>query len=31
MTRWQRLFNRNRLDREIDAELRDHVERQIHW
>ena len=29
MTRWRRLFERDRLDREIDAELRDHVERQI--
>ena len=29
MTLWQRLFGRGRLDREIDAELRDHVERQI--
>ena len=29
MTRWPRLFNRSPLDREIDAELRDHVERQI--
>ena len=29
MTLWQRLFDRVRLDREIDAELRDHVERQI--
>ena len=29
MTRWPRLFNRDRLDREIDVELRDHVERQV--
>ena len=29
MTLWQRLFGRDRVDREIDAELRDHVERQI--
>ncbi len=29
MTLWQRLFGRGRVDREIDAELRDHVERQI--
>ena len=29
MTRWQRLFDASPLDREIDAELRDHVERQI--
>ena len=29
MTLWQRLVGRGRLDREIDAELRDHVERQI--
>ena len=29
MTLWRRLFNRARLDREIDVELRDHVERQV--
>jgi hypothetical protein len=29
MTLWQRLFGRDRVDREIDDELRDHVDRQI--
>jgi putative ABC transport system permease protein len=29
MTLWQRLFRRGDLDRELDAELRDHLERQI--
>ena len=29
MTLWRRLFGRGRLDRELDAELRDHLERQV--
>ena len=29
MTWWGRLFNRRRLERELDAELRDHYERQV--
>ena len=29
MTLWRRLFGRGRLDLELDAELRDHLERQI--
>ena len=29
MTLWRRLFGRDRLDHELDAELRDHVERQV--
>jgi len=29
MTLWRRLFGRSRLDRELDAELRDHLERQV--
>ncbi len=29
MTRWLRLLQRNRLERQLDAELRDHLERQI--
>jgi putative ABC transport system permease protein len=28
MTWWRRLFNRDRLDTELDRELRDHIERQ---
>src|SRR6185503_15467668 len=28
MTLWRRLFGRGDLDRELDAELRDHLERQ---
>ena len=29
MTWWGRLVNRRRLERELDAELRDHYERQV--
>ncbi len=29
MTLWQRLFGRRRLDEELDAELRDHLERRV--
>jgi len=29
MTLWRRLFGRGELDRELDAELRDHIERQV--
>ena len=29
MTWWQRLWHRDRMERELDAELRDHVERQV--
>ena len=29
MTLWRRLFGRGDLDRELDAELRDHLERQV--
>ena len=29
MTIWRRLFGRGDLDRELDAELRDHLERQV--
>jgi putative ABC transport system permease protein len=29
MTLWRRLFGRGRLDRELDAELRDHLERRV--
>jgi putative ABC transport system permease protein len=29
MTLWRRLFGRGELDRELDAELRDHLERQV--
>ena len=29
MTWWMRLLRRDRLDRQLDAELRDHVERQV--
>ena len=29
MTLWRRLFGRGRLDHELDAELRDHLERQV--
>ena len=29
MSWWRRLFNRDRLEHQLDAELRDHVERQV--
>ncbi len=29
MTWWARILRRNRLDRQLDAELRDHIERQV--
>lgn len=29
MTWWKRLWHRDRMERELDAELRDHVERQV--
>jgi putative ABC transport system permease protein len=29
MTLWRRLFRRHSLERELDAELRDHIERQV--
>ena len=30
MTLWQRLLRRRALERELDAELRDHIEREVH-
>ena len=29
MTLWRRLFRRHSLERELDAELRDHIEREV--